>query len=66
MTTDERREINLSVLGSERALAAWLKAGDALQAFANATEALPGADVVRWYEERSEACFMAQERAVRK
>ena len=63
MSPDERREINLSVLGSERALAAWLKVTDALHAFASATDAFPGGDLVRWYEDRSAACFEAQKRA---
>ena len=60
MSPEQRAEINRVTLGGERQLKAWLKVTDALQAFGQVTDALPGEDLVRWYEARSEACFKAQ------
>ncbi len=64
MTPLQRRNINRKVLGSYKAVDAWLAVTDALQVFAH-TQAVPaGTDVVKLYLSKSEECFKAQYKAI--
>lgn len=65
MSPKERAAINEKVLGGPEAVSKWLAVTDALHVFANATDALAGEDVVKWYAARSDACFRAQDRAAK-